>query len=111
MGLELAMEFIDLCIDNYENGGHSTTKEQEHRYYELKHQFQDDLEKAKKWDELALDKEDKDIALHGARIIKQNQKLRELIEKAIKENEPYKTDPDSGGLYYELQKLSKDSKK
>ena len=40
-----------------------------------------------------------------------NQKLRELIKKAIKENEPYKKDPDSGGLYYELRKLLEDSKK
>ncbi len=40
-----------------------------------------------------------------------NQKLRELIEKSIEENERYKNDPDSGGLYYELQKLLGDSKK
>lgn len=32
-------EFIDLCIDNYNNGGHSSTKEQEHRYYDLKQQI------------------------------------------------------------------------
>lgn len=71
----------------------------------------DCCEKAREWDNLALDKEDKDIALHGAKLIKQNQTLRELIEKAIKENEPYKNDPDSGGLYYELQKLLEGSKK
>lgn len=52
MDLDLAMEFIDLCIDNYKNGGHSTTKEQEHRYYKLKHQFQDDHEKARLCDGL-----------------------------------------------------------
>ncbi len=38
-------------------------------------------ERAGKWDELALDKEDKDIALHGAKLIKQNQKLRELFKQ------------------------------
>jgi len=35
----IASEFIDLCIDNYNNGGHSSTKTQEHRYYELKHRI------------------------------------------------------------------------
>ena len=35
----IALEFIDLCIDNYNNGGHSSTKEQEHRYYELKNRI------------------------------------------------------------------------
>jgi len=40
-----------------------------------------------------------------------NFKLRELIEKSIEENERYKNDPDSGGLYYELQNLLEESKK
>ena len=45
-------------------------------------QFMHDCcEKAREWDNLSLDKEDKDIALHGAKLIKQNQKLRDLIEK------------------------------
>jgi len=78
---------------------------------EVKQQILNDHEKAREWDDLALDKEDKDIALHGAKLIKQNQKLREVIEKSIKENERYRTDPDSGGLYYELKQLLEDSKK
>ncbi len=52
---------------------------------EERQQILDECEKARKWDELALDEEDKDITLHGARIIKQNQKLRELIEKRVRE--------------------------
>lgn len=43
--------------------------------------------------------------------ILQNQKLWKLIEKSIEENERYKNDPDSGGLYYELQNLLEESKK
>jgi len=41
----------------------------------------------------------------------QNKKLRELIKKSIEENERYKNDYDSGGLYYELKQLLEDSKK
>jgi len=43
----------------------------------IREQILSDYEKARKWDELALDEGDKDIALHGARIIKQNQKSQE----------------------------------
>lgn len=44
-----------------------------------------DKEKARKWNELELDEEDKDITLHGAKLIKQNQKLRERIDKVKKD--------------------------
>jgi len=50
MSESIVMEFITLCIDNFNNNGHSSTKEQEHRYYELKHQIDSDHEKAEKWD-------------------------------------------------------------
>lgn len=50
--MDLVYEFIDLCIDNYKNGGHSTTKKQEHRYYDLKKQFQIEHDKAQKLDGL-----------------------------------------------------------
>jgi len=42
---------------------------------------------------------------------KQLRKLRELVEKRIKENEPFKDDDDSGGLYYEFKNLLEESKK
>ncbi len=53
----------------------------EKEFKRVKKQVSDDYKKARKWDELALDEEDKDIALHGAKIIKQNLKLRELVEE------------------------------
>lgn len=39
MSTDVVSEFISLAIDNYENGGHSSTKEKEHRYHELKQRF------------------------------------------------------------------------
>ena len=36
-------QFIALCIDNYNNGGHSSTKEQEHKYHDLKHEISQGL--------------------------------------------------------------------
>lgn len=132
MGLELAIEFIDLCIDNYKNGGHSTTKEQEHRYYKLKHQFQDDHEKARKYDEIKdgtlgfirafnwLDK-NKSMFLPTPNTPEpetpqprkdKNQKLRELIEKKMELASPYKDSQLMNGyLYRELRQLLKESKK
>lgn len=74
-------------------------------------QILNDYDKARTYDEIAkiipeMYKDWKSILPQ----INQSQKLRGLIEKAIKENEPYKNDPDSGGLYYELQELLKESK-
>lgn len=54
--------------------------------------FQDikgNKEKARKWDELELDEEDKDITLHGARVIKQNKKTLGIIEEFIKKELKY----------------------
>jgi len=70
-------------------------------------QILDDYEKAREWDNLALDKEDKDIALHGAKLIKQNQKLRELIKKEIESGQDGRI--QSSSMF--LQKLLEESKK
>lgn len=130
MDLDLAMEFIDLCIDNYKNGGHSTTKEQEHRYYELKHQFQDDHEKARKYEEhkkvlsnIGLD-DKMDLEIQKAFVNEfkdhlQNQKLRELIEKEIKTLDKYlqeefddlgQIDSERETVLQRLKQLLKESK-
>jgi len=73
----------------------------------------DDYEKAREWDNLSLDKEDKDIALHGAKLIKQNQNLRELIEKFLERYHncnPYKGTEDPL-FFQDIQKLLEESKK
>lgn len=77
-------------------------------------QFMHDCcEKAREWDSLSLDKEDKDIALHGAKLIKQNQKLRELIEKFLEIYHycnPYKGKEDPL-FFQDIQKILEESKK
>ena len=66
------------------------------------------LEKARKWDELTLDEEDKDITLHGAKLIKENQKLRELIEGILTLEITSTRDAEEHQL---LQNLLEESKK
>ncbi len=84
---------------------------------EERQQILDECEKARKWDELALDEEDKDITLHGAKIIKQNQKLRELVEKEIEGLKPQIDEltnfvhPEINSVYFTLQQFLEESKK
>jgi len=82
---DIVNEFIDLCLNNYNNDGHSSTKEQEHRYYELKHQILENQKKAEffdNWkDEPSMKEMYRKYNDYRVEILeRENKKLKEILD-------------------------------